>query len=121
MALKHAGIDTESAIVLHAANLEDGVSHVLKLQDLWDDVHFVLDRPSKARTVQDYVHALARDSFDGSMHQQVHVHVGDWSCTAPSLRARSASQPGVSLLSDHVLADLMGVGHLGAVMDGIAW
>ncbi|GIM00628.1 hypothetical protein Vretimale_5599, partial [Volvox reticuliferus] len=50
------------------------------------------------------------------------VHLAEWSCPNMSFRARALShQPRTSLLSEHQLAEWLGVTHLDVVMDGVAW
>ncbi|GLC32952.1 hypothetical protein PLESTM_000007500 [Pleodorina starrii] len=50
------------------------------------------------------------------------VHLAEWSCASMSFRARALShQPRASLLSEHQLAEWLGVTHLDLVMDGVAW
>lgn len=49
------------------------------------------------------------------------VHLAEWSCTTASQRVRALVTPGVQLLSEHRLAELMGQGHSRLVMDGVAW
>lgn len=50
------------------------------------------------------------------------VHLAEWSCASVSFRARALSHhPHASLLSEHQLAQWLGVTHLDVVMDGVAW
>ncbi|KAK9817672.1 hypothetical protein WJX72_000436 [[Myrmecia] bisecta] len=52
---------------------------------------------------------------------QLCLHLADWGHSTPAMRARAVAVPGVDVLSDVRLAELMNVTHLTAVMDGVAW
>lgn len=49
------------------------------------------------------------------------LHLSEWGPSSMSLRARALCNPGVKLLDERGLAELMGCGDLRVVMDGIAW
>jgi hypothetical protein len=47
--------------------------------------------------------------------------VAEWACKAPSLRARALAGPGLGLLSEWGLAEMLGTASSDAVLDCIAW
>lgn len=88
-------------------------------------VHFVMDRPASAQQVHARLQALQGETSSQSQSPaaaRVSVHVGEWACAAPMLRARAmAKGGGIDLLSEYALAEAMGVASLELVLDGIAW
>jgi hypothetical protein len=92
-------------------------------------VTFILSSPSKARLVQQQLAQqqsseppqTAGRQTTQQQQQVVVLQVGEWACSAPSLRAKALSSPHMGLLSEVALADLLGVSNSDAVMDCIAW
>jgi len=138
-ALRGAGVTiTHPAAVIQAASPAAVVAGVLQQagEDL-AELHFVLDRPASAEGLLCAWLAEARSSAVNAQ-----LLVGEWACSAPSLRARvmshatavassgsaggrsassSASDGSLGLVSEHALAEAMSVAQQDLVMDGIAW
>jgi hypothetical protein len=113
-------LDTRRAATLvQAPSLAGAVGHVLGLQDAGDTLHVVVDGPRKAQRLMRQLRE-EREARGGGA--QVRVYVAEWTCTAPSLRAKALGHgEALGLLAEHGLAQLLGVEHVRAVMDGVAW
>lgn len=55
------------------------------------------------------------------LRPQLRLHLGEWGGPSMSLRARALATPGVGVLDEGGLAQVMGCTDSRAVMDGIAW
>jgi hypothetical protein len=108
--------------VVEAASLAGAVGRVVGLQGgRGGTVHVVVGGLGRAKLLLRELAEEAGGGGGGGAQLQVQVHLAEWACTAPSLRARALCQEGLGLLAEGGLARLLGVEHVRAVMDGVAW
>jgi hypothetical protein len=115
--LRASGLEQQHATLVKGPTLVDAVSHIRQLQDHGDTLHVIVSSESKAQLV------LSGAAAEAGTNAQVQtqLHVAEWCCIAPSLRARVLCSPSVNLLAEHQLAQLLRVEDSHVVMDGVAW
>jgi hypothetical protein len=73
------------------------------------------------RATEQHKHSAEAEQQQQQVVLQEPFQVAEWACRAPSLRARALAGPGLGLLSEWGLAEMLGTASSDAVMDCIAW
>lgn len=108
-------VDSRTADLRTSVPLVEAIAGIASEHSNSGEIHVIVDTPNKSDMVMKAVTERAPAA------SRVQAHVGDWCWSNPTVKAKLEAQAGVQLLSDHQLAQLIGVTHVDEVMDCISW